>query len=269
MGHWPLQETALVLESTLVTAATSRPKTLTGGAANTKGAWVSLGVAKERTCAGFHVRLRSPNDNPNNYLVDIAVGAADSKVILIPDLWIAGKNQFPQINLPVHIPGNTHMSARCQATTAGDTLDIQLLYFGQGWNKHGALGGYLGRVVEACGLDAANAQGTQIADHANTHTKGAWTELIAATTKDYRALIVDCNRNNVTTDCQWLVDVGVGAAGSETIIIGDVFFSGYSPTEGASNCLDGPYYLHIPAGTRIAMRKQHEKDADKTMYGIV
>ncbi len=84
---------------------------------------------------------------------------------------------------------------------------------------------------------------------ATPHAKGAWTQLVASTSgaANLLSFVVTCNAN--ATDTATLLDVGIGAAGSETVIIPDIAVGG---------TLQMPIQVpvKIPSGTRIAFRAQ-------------
>lgn len=86
------------------------------------------------------------------------------------------------------------------------------------------------------------------------HTKGAWTELIASTTAESNflvAIVYAIAQSGQATGT--LIDIGVGASGSEVVIAGNI-------AVGSSNFNDPitqfPLPLNIPAGSRVAVRGQ-------------
>jgi hypothetical protein len=86
------------------------------------------------------------------------------------------------------------------------------------------------------------------------HTKGAWAELIASTTAESNLLWL--RFYNIATNGQatgTLIDIGVGASGSESVIIGDVAVGSAS-----LNNPDQAFFvpINVPAGSRIAVRGQ-------------
>lgn len=93
---------------------------------------------------------------------------------------------------------------------------------------------------------------------ATLHTVGAWVELIAATTADTDRLVVGCSTTAAANaDTRTLVDIGVGAVGVETVIIGALpagFVNNMSTITGNNNEYTIP--VRIPKGTRIAARCQ-------------
>jgi hypothetical protein len=95
-----------------------------------------------------------------------------------------------------------------------------------------------------------NAAAVTVTASATPHTKGAWSEIIASTSSDVTLLsFVITNVNTTSTDTATLIDIGVGAAGSETVVVPDI-------AVGAQ--LTGLYTIpvKITSGTRIAMRSQ-------------
>jgi hypothetical protein len=84
------------------------------------------------------------------------------------------------------------------------------------------------------------------------NTKGSWTEVIASTAKDVRAIGVE-----IWAGCSGgaMMDIGTGAAGFEAVLIPDLFlFNGSSlPGSGHRHWL---IPIKVPAGTRLAARGQ-------------
>lgn len=82
------------------------------------------------------------------------------------------------------------------------------------------------------------------------NTKGAWAQMIAATTDDAGYVRVTLNADIFVTATAVgaLVDVGVGGAGAERVVIADICFS--SAGLGAMR----EFWLRIPAGSRVSLR---------------
>lgn len=94
-----------------------------------------------------------------------------------------------------------------------------------------------------------------VAASSTIHTKGAWIELVASTSAAANWLQIVTNNNSVGTDTSSLIDIGLGAAGSETVLISNAT-AGYTTT-GAVNLLSSLLLpISIPAGSRIAARSQ-------------
>lgn len=68
------------------------------------------------------------------------------------------------------------------------------------------------------GANAAASTGIALTAHATTHTMGSWVELIAATTHETTLVLVTLTDTS-TPGTGYLVDIGVGAAAAEQILI--------------------------------------------------
>jgi hypothetical protein len=109
---------------------------------------------------------------------------------------------------------------------------------------------------------------TNVTATANTsaHTKGAWTELVASTTAESSLLFInvsDISASGVNTAT--LLDVAVGAAGSETVIASNVAVGGapsFASLRTTSLAVGLP--VRIPAATRVSARIQSVVTGGKT-----
>jgi hypothetical protein len=85
---------------------------------------------------------------------------------------------------------------------------------------------------------------------ATAHTKGSWSQIIASTSNVGTLLRFTVSGVNVSTaDSATLLDIGVGASGSETVIVPNLAIGGSA----------GSFYsipVEIPSGSRIAARIQ-------------
>lgn len=97
---------------------------------------------------------------------------------------------------------------------------------------------------------------------ATANTKGAWLELIASTAEDFDRLLVMFSQ--ATSNVSHLLDVGIGAAGSEVVIAPDIHTSAGN---NASEWFEVP--RSIPAGTRIAVRNQCSTASSQLRVGVV
>jgi hypothetical protein len=83
------------------------------------------------------------------------------------------------------------------------------------------------------------------------HTKGAWTQIFASTTVDSGWVVLMPDDVAVSaTNTATLVDIGVGAAGSERVVVADINVGGW----GHGPSFQAP--LFVPAGSRVAVRLQ-------------
>lgn len=94
--------------------------------------------------------------------------------------------------------------------------------------------------------------GTTITASATPNTKGSWTQLIASTAFEYLLVEVIVRASQTAaTDSSTLVDIGIGAASSESVLIPDLL-CGYK----AASAWFGQYAfpLRVPAGSRLSAR---------------
>jgi len=97
--------------------------------------------------------------------------------------------------------------------------------------------------------------GTALTPDATANTKGAYAELIASTAQAWSGFNLTVTRSPSATAYEYLVDIAVGTAASEVVIVPDMRFCGAGAANGS------PGYsmwcpIPVPAGTRIAARCQ-------------
>jgi hypothetical protein len=126
------------------------------------------------------------------------------------------------------------------------------------------------------GAVPADSGGTEIDPGGTANVKGAWTQITASTAADLAALVMAVGHrgNGALRHEQLLFDVGVGAAGSEQVLVPDWVVS-----VSLSETLTPPWTpvlpVSVPAGSRLAVRSQcSDPDAsdrlmDVVLYGVV
>lgn len=100
---------------------------------------------------------------------------------------------------------------------------------------------------ETLGADTATSRGTSVTS-GGAHTKGSWTQLDASTAEDTNLLVVAIRMASSGAHSV-LVDIGVGAAAAETVVIPNLHVAGSGQ--------DVNYFaipVAIPAGSRISAR---------------
>lgn len=101
------------------------------------------------------------------------------------------------------------------------------------------------------GVNTSTSTAATVISGGTAHTKGAWVELFASTAFNTTWLdLIVMGTANSGANRHMLCDVGIGPAGSETVLIPNV----------AIGCAGGirryPIPIWVPAGTRIAVRYQ-------------
>jgi hypothetical protein len=233
-------------------AATSSGTLVTPGAANVKGSWVQLSAAAPFEVAGLGLDVQAIT--AGDYLIDIGIGAAAAETVLVADILLSTvgiaegfNHQF--IPLPIGITVGTRVAARAQCSTGANVLPVVLALYGAG--PAAAVSSY------TAGAVAADSGGTTIDPGAVLNTKGAWAELIAATTgiARYVVLLLGGRGNGARVNANWLIDIGIGAAGSEVVVVPDLLASQTATQDIVRPCVF-PMPLEIPSGSRVAVRAQ-------------
>jgi hypothetical protein len=231
---------------------------------NTKGSWTQLVASSSGNTSFIVVQANSISAAATNTatLLDIGTGASGSETTIIGDVAVgasgsAGQGVTNIYGVPFKVASGTRISARIQSVVAsGKTASVTVFLMD--------LGNYdtAPTSVDVIGADTANSKGISFSG-----ASGSWTEGIASTLRDYRA--VCCVLSSHNSDIAGLTitwDVGVGASGSEV-----AFGNGRASTntqESLSNATPYNYLFgrKIPAGSRLAVR--HNIAANPDRYGF-
>jgi hypothetical protein len=228
-----------------LTASTDGTTVTAGSTGSTKGSYAQIVASTAHDAQGFIVQLGNAS-TANGYLVDIAVGAAASEQIIVPDIFVRGPGeQCNTLYVPLPIPAGTRIAARSQAVNGSATIKciVHLVGVGQGASEPF-------QKAENWGAVSASSLGTIVTASGTINTKGAWAELIAASARDTRHLILLFQS---AAAHRFLIDLGIGAAASEQVLIPNLFHRGSSSTAATTIV---PVSCSIPAGTRVAARCQ-------------
>jgi len=232
--------------------------------ANTKGSWTQLIASSSGNTSFIFVSAAGIGATATNTatLLDIGTGASGSETVIIGDVAVGASSSVSQgvnnvFGVPFKIASGTRISARIQSVvTGGKTASISSFLMDLG-NYNTAP-----TSVDVIGADTANSKGISFSG-----ASGSWTEGIASTSRDYRAIccILSSHNSDVAgITITW--DVGIGASGSE------VAFGNGRAGVGSNELLSTqiPYnYLFgrkIPAGSRLAVR--HNIAANPDRYGF-
>ncbi len=114
-------------------------------------------------------------------------------------------------------------------------------------------------VCHGISYGVAAGAGTTITGAGSANTKGAWIQLTASTTADSCFMLVTIYFNETTSvTTEMVLDIGVGAGGSEQVVVANLFTIGRYPR------IYG-FPISIPAGTRVAARSQSTVAGDTTI----
>jgi hypothetical protein len=113
------------------------------------------------------------------------------------------------------------------------------------------------------GALTASSTGTTVTASATANTKGSWAQLIASTTFATSWMVVCCGGNSGATS--GLLDIGVGAAAAEYVVVPDLLF--YPSLAGFGNWLGLP--CTIGSGVRLSARFSNTTGSTTTTVSLV
>lgn len=264
MGDWPLFGDGP--QYSIATGAW----TAVAASNNTKGAWVELSASTPVAAQGILVQMGGVGGAATNVLFDLGVGPAGSEIVILGN-FLQNYNvnacayRAHALFLPIGIPAGTRLAIRSQGA----------LKAGVAWVSINLVaGGLLFPMplsqIDTYGANTGTSGGTSIDPGATINTYGAWVQL-SASCNDLKMLFmaIGSQNNTGTSAALWRVDVGIGAAGYEYAVISQLEL-GSGITGAVCPPSMGPFPVHIPAGTRIAVRAQCSiNDATDRLFDIV
>tara|TARA_R110000796_G_scaffold252537_2_gene387476 strand:+ start:28591 stop:29418 length:828 start_codon:yes stop_codon:yes gene_type:complete len=227
-------------EGTLITAH---------GTPGTDGSYVELTASSGQACERVAVVARPVSAGTETSVMTIATGAASSEVDIFSFAISHGSNEGNTqvaFEIPFTIASGTRISAKSRSSASVATAEVVLVI-----NTDDSFG--TGAATELIGESAAAM--TVVDSGGSTNTKGAWAELSASTSHDYDQIIlfVGWNENTTARVASWLIDIGTGAAASETVVVSNVM---KSLSQNELPNLVFPIYVPITSGSRVAVRAQ-------------
>lgn len=271
---WPIIGGGQYMETGgAIEASTAASYVATNAVAHTKGAWGEVIASTGKNASGLLVIVGG--GTTGEFLYDIGIGASGSEKVLLANLYfgMAHSSQyrnFMSFFLPIFIPAGSRISVRGQSSVGGTSKGFVFVLVSSGWESQGL------NKIETLGANTVDSGGTSIDPGGSANTKGSYAEITAATGHRYKALLISFGQqaNAARTACYWLVDIAIGAAGSEKVIISDLIIGGSNNTMAIHPRVIGPIPVDIPAGTRIAVRAQctitdaTDRLFDNILYGI-
>lgn len=254
------------------TASLARPEDNTSSAStNTKGSWVECFASTPFPALGIDVSIAATLNGNSDRLVDIGIGAASSELVIIGDLPapnIADRCMYHAF-FPLMIPEGSRLSHRSAATVASQgTLVGMTLVAGGFIGQHASA-----QVCTTLGAVAADSGGTGIDPGGTAGTKGSWVQVPASTVTDkpFRWLGIGLGNqaNAARASGSFLMDVAIGAAGSEQIILENLHIN--SQTNGEMlPWFIGPFPVYIPEGSQLSARASSSLiDATDRLFDVI
>lgn len=252
-----------------------------GATANTKGSWASFGGGTPDRAEGFYFSTAMFGNigTIRTMLMDIGVGSGPTPII--SNLMVcpphANSTTLPRsvaehVFFPVALPPGETIKMRAQTNVAShDVIYAYIMPMKSGLPC-------VGSVVDTYGaVTSSDSKGTTLTAPNTDGGYGSWVP-VSASCERIKALMVAVGHGQAdwsTFGDQWAgVQVGIGGSGSEVEVVRIIDIGTGSGIRTPSQSIFGPYYLDIPAGTRLSARvaKQHASSSQRTidviLYGI-
>lgn len=257
MNSWPRSfRGTRVTQLGAVLATTKLLAVPAAAGANTKGSWVEVSASAPFDACGFYLQFGGFAVTTQDLLLDIGVGAGGSEQVILSNLPISVGTGFVatavQPFIPLAIKAGQRIAARIQSSAASGGVELGLhLSAGDFFSQLG-----LGRAT-TYGANTADSGGVSVDPGGVINTKGAWSEISASITNPIRYMLicVGSQANAVISSSNNLLDIGVGAAAAEQVVINNIALIGsggpdlYEPGIVAM-------FVSVAAGQRLSARKQ-------------
>lgn len=271
MPDWPLTADGQRVENAGANTAASRGTTITAsGTANTKGSYTQL-IASTSFDASLVLVMIDDLTAAIDYLIDLAIGGAGSEQVIASDLIGTGGTGSISYGghyfLPVSIPAGSRLAARCQASTLSSIVRVSCLLFGQGFAGFAPYSR-----IDTYGANEVDSGGVSIDPGGTANTKGAYSQIVASTLSSTDGIIIAIGNqlNSVRSSQSWLVDLAIGGAGSEQIVLPNLAFNASTSPDIVTPQTYGPIPLTIPASSRLAVRSQSDGiDATDRLFDVI
>jgi hypothetical protein len=192
----------------------------------------------------------------SNILLDIAIGAPGSEIIILNNLLISGG--APSTNfvapsfilIPVYIPAGVRVSARIQSSTGSRAVRFACHILSGNFKGLSPLNNII-----TYGANTGTSGGTSIDPGATAEIKGAWVQLTASSAQLQGLFCAIGNQIQIARSWStWCLDIGIGGAGSEKVILPDLPLFSISGIAQMAPIFSPFFPISIPAGSRIAAR---------------
>lgn len=201
---------------------------------------------------------------------DIGVGGSGNEVMVAQQLMAysnTNRSTVAHYSFPLSIPSGTRIAARSANSAAADASNIKINGYSGAFTMMEGVAG-IDSIGFVLGAGGTGVHGTTLTAGGSAATKGAYSQLVATTSRDYMGLLAAVDTSSVND--WYLFDVAIGGSGSEVIVLPDLASSVFSVA--ATPQTFGPYFYPIPSGTRVAARVASVNNASATinltLYGI-
>jgi hypothetical protein len=256
-----------------VDTASYRAFNIPTGANDALSSWTEIVTSTPEDFYGFHLEAMSVNRSSAEYMFDIAIGDSGSEVILIDNFVMPMNpttNQYrigPTIYFPFFIPAGSDMHVRGRSSYTAAENGI---HSGLRWNIDNLFSGLHVSQSQSMHINTSISNSRSIDPGGIVDTWGSWADVQDGPLAIDAKWVIICTNGiaNVSrTSCNWNIQLGVGASGSEQPI------QTFVATCNVSSDMPAPWVRYfpvsIPAGTTLRHRAMCDiTDATDRLLGI-
>ena len=269
------------LQQAADTSTSTTGATITASATpHEKGVWASVLTASSFRAETIIVCLAGgtgANGVATSALLDIGYGPdADNVTTIVANLNVGYSHStalggmFVTFVLPYDLASGSQLWARLQGIVVSETVIVSVQLREAGTNAAAPT------AITTYGANTATSNGVTLTNPASANTKpAAYDTITASTTADHRYLLVSASAASEVAGTLFastgLVDIAIGAASSEVVIMGNLPFStttneiiAVAPAYWAI-----PLTRAIPSGTRISARYQSTSNSTAARISII
>jgi hypothetical protein len=214
------------------------------------GAYTEIDPSLSADAAGVYVFMSglSGLDTNSSTVLEFATGAGGAETFwgALQVGWVSG---VVNAYVPGFIAAGTRMAVRVRSAVANQATGNMFMAFLPATKSVDP-----GAPV-VMGYNSGTAAGVALTAPGSLNTKGAWTEIEDSTPSDLGVLLVcpDAAGDTNLSSTGILVDIGIGAASAETVLVADVYLA---PSTSENMIYRSPttYGVDIPAGSRLSAR---------------
>ena len=186
-------------------------------------------------------------------LMDIAFGAAASEVVQVANLNISHNGGvYHYFTIPLAVPSGSRVSARIQGAVTVQAITVAARVYEAGDHSTAPT------TCTTVGADTATSNGLAPTTAGSTNTKAAWLEILPSAAAAYSRMMVSVGATPTgsVSAATGLIDIGKGAAASEAVIVGDIYYDLTSTEQIRVVGNNRPFTVSIAPGDRLAIRYQ-------------
>ena len=271
MSDWRLPP-AISLVQRYNSAQVYRFAVASANAAHTKGSWIEITSATGFDTYLLCVDILAIATSGVDALFDIGIGAAGSEISIVNNLSFyrsAGGNRVAETyRLPIFVPAGTRISVRLQTGHSATNTIYGNAYCIGGSSLYPP---FSGELITTYGANTADSGGISVDSGGTVDTKGLYSQLSASCLGIKAFFFCIGNQANAARSGYYhMLDISVGGAGVETVVIGDYTLLSDTTTDMISPTLSPVFPIAIPAGTRIAARASCSgNDATDRLFDVI